>query len=355
MVLNSVMQQLTSGFIELPPPSIGEKWLGHWHTIAPFLRRARAKQAVPATETVYVELNDSVAGPVRLSAQLFRAEPVTSGEEPLTEPTLIALHGLGGSASSGYMIEALLAAEQQGVNLLLFNARGSDRSGQDINHAGLIDDLKAWFESPLLAQCSAISLLGYSLGGHLALSYAAQQPSSKLHRVAALCSPLSLRESAYAFDEPSFSVYRRHVLSSLYEIYTAAFQRRPAGIVPEKARKIKKIVEWDDAVVAPRFGFSCADEYYAAASVAPLLNQLKVPSLYVGAVHDPMVPHSAVAPGLAHAKEAIASNQLRCLWDHKAGHLGFSSDFRLPEELRDDAALTAGVEAQVMHWLLKND
>ncbi len=353
MVFRRVDEHFSSGSIELPSSSLTQKFRGHFQTIAPFLRRAQRSRVPIPTEYVSVDLVDPVAGPVRLSAELYRAEGASQPGDALREPAVIALHGLGGSSGSGYMREALGAAHQLKVNLLLFNARGSDRSGQDINHAGLTEDLAAWTSSPLFADCPKVGLMGYSLGGHLALSYSCRSPDKRVHKVAALCSPLSLAESAAAFDEPSFSVYRQHVLSSLYEIYTAAFQRRPSGCSPEAARRIKNIVDWDEQIVAPRFGYENAQAYYASQSVAPVLHSLKVPALYLGAVHDPMVPHVSVVPGLQNAQKVISSGRLRCLWDHRAGHLGFARDWQFPSGFLEYGAAPQGVEAQVLSWLLE--
>lgn len=302
---------------------------GHTATLLPFVTRTLRPAPRPATTPLRTNVIDRDLGPVRLSAELL--------EHPGDE-LVVVVHGLGGSTRSGYMALALRAADERAQSCLLVNARGSDRSGQDISHAGLTDDLRAYLAAPELERFRHIDLFGYSLGGQLVLRYAAEQPDSRVRRAAAIGAPLLLARSTESFDAPGFSVYRRHVMSSLHEIYTAAYQRNPRGIPPLDARQIQRIREWDERVVAPRFGFPSADAYYAATSSGAVLSDLAIPALYVGALYDPMVPPRAVAP-------ALPAPRLEVVWDLAAGHLGFDSDF----DLGQPGPL--GLEHQVLSWL----
>ncbi len=312
-----------------PAPSWGERLRGHKSTLGPFVERSLRPVARAATRPWQTELLDPTAGPVRLSGE-FLEQP---GEE-----LLLVVHGLGGSSDSVYMGLALGAAEQSGLSCLLLNVRGADRSGHDFNHAGLAADLQAALASPELERFERIYLFGYSLGGHLVFAYASGAMDARVRRVAAIGSPLDLSASATAFDAPRVSLYRGHVMRSLHEIYTAAYQRRPIGILPVEARKITRIREWDERVIAPRFGFLGAEDYYQHVSAGPKLSGLSVPALYVGAPADPMIPLSAVL-------SAEPSPRLRVVWNRAAGHLGFPSDFDLGEPG------PRGLEPQVLSWL----
>lgn len=300
-------------------------------TLQPFVSRLLRPPKRPQTRPWATEVLDRDVGSVELTGDYL------DGPD---DKALVVVHGLGGSSQSSYMALALRAAAAAGTRCLLLNTRGSDRRGQDIGHAGLTDDLDAALASSELRQVKSIHLFGYSLGGHLVLRHATQTDDPRVRRVAAVCSPLSLSRSSDAFDAPSFSLYRRHVMASLHQIYTAAYQRNPRGIVPEQARRIEKIREWDERVVAPRFGFSSAEHYYQTVSVQNRLEELRVDALYVGAPLDPMVP-----PRAAEISSAVP--RLTVQWDSKAGHLGFRPDF--------DLGLLAplGLESQVLAWLFR--
>lgn len=315
--------------VALRRATFADRVRGHTATLLPFFSRTLRPVVRPATKPFTATVTDRDLGPLRLSGSFL--------EHPGDE-LVIVVHGLGGSTASGYMGLALQAASERGQSCLLVNARGSDRSGQDISHAGLTDDLRAYLAAPELAGFRHIDLFGYSLGGQLVLRYAAEQPDERVRRVAAIGAPLLLARTTEAFDRARINVYRSHVMSSLHEIYTAAYQRNPRGIPPLEARQIRHIREWDERVVAPRFGFPSADAYYAATSSGAVLNDLAVPALYVGALHDPMVPPEVVVP-------ALPAPRLEVVWDLSAGHLGFDSDF----DLGQPGPL--GLEHQVLSWL----
>lgn len=311
-----------------PSLSLRQRLSGHVRTLRPFFERSFRPIHRPPTTAWSHEFVDPEGEPVRLTGQLFQGNASSA---------IVVLHGLGGSAQSGYMALALRAAQKSGVTCLLLNCRGADRLGGDIYHSGLTEDLTQALRSPVLNGMKTIDLFGYSIGGHIALRYATRDVDERVRRVAAIGSPLSLGRAADDFDNAPFNVYRGHVLDALKEIYTAAYQRRPRGIEPLVARKIHRIRDWDEQIVAPRFGYRSGADYYEKESVSTRLSDLSRDALYVGAVCDPMVQMKSVLP-FVHVP------RLKVVWDQRAGHLGFPEDF--------DLGLSGplGVESQVFTW-----
>ncbi len=322
--------------------SLSQKVRGHYMTLQPFFARSLRPPLRPETEHWETELEDPDVGTVKLTGRLLKRS---------SREIVVVLHGLGGHVESGYMGLMLAAAETEGRSCLLLNNRGADRSGADIYHSGLIADIEAALASEALAGFDSIDLVGYSIGGHIALRYgASDQVDARVRRLAAIGSPLHLSAAADDFDSASFNVYRGHVMDALKEIYTAAYQRNPRGIVPDAARKISRIRDWDHQVIAPRFGFQSADHYYETQSAAPLLDQLKVESLYVGAACDPMILASSVRPYLKGLSveggvTPPRGSELFVHWDETAGHLGFHPAFDLGQ------VGNLGLEPQVLQWL----
>ncbi len=314
----------------VPPERLSprQKLRGHLQTLRPFFSRSLRPLARPATQHWSYEFVDDEVGPVELSGRFLERSPAS---------LVIVLHGLGGSTDSGYMALALQAAERADRSCLLFNCRGADRRGADIYHSGLSHDIARALESPIFDRAQTIDVLGYSIGGHIALRYATRKVDPRVRRVAAVGAPLDLSAAADDFDGGPFNVYRGHVMDALKEIYTAAYQRNPRGIEPHLARRIQKIRVWDERIIAPRFGFSSAAEYYEKESVGPRLGELQRDALYVGAVCDPMVQTRSVLP-------FASAPRLRVVWDERSGHLGFPDDF--------DMGMPGlpGVESQVFSW-----
>ena len=313
----------------------------HFWTVAP---RLRPLVVAPEPSEWSTVVDDPQVGPVTLSGLLR--------EEPGADSLLLFVHGIGGSAQSRYCLAVARAASLVGISCLRYSMRGCDRRGGDYYHAGLSADLGRALASPALAHYSRVYLLGYSLGGHVALHYAcsaigacasnaaAHGPDPRVAAVAAVCSPLDLAAAARAIDLPSRWPYRRYVLRNLLEIYAAVAATRPVPVPIEVAGRFTRLRQYDDLVVAPRWGFAGADDYYARAAVAPALKSLAVPALLVAVESDPMVPAQAVRP----AVEA-AGDSLEVRWVANGGHVGFPRDLDLGVEA------PLGIEGQVIGWL----
>jgi predicted alpha/beta-fold hydrolase len=182
-------------------------------------------------------------------------------------------------------------------------------------------------------------VLGYSLGGHVTLRFATDAPDPRVEAVAAVSPPLDLDMSARAFDRPGCDIYRRNVLAGLKDIYDSVARRRPVPTPVAEVHRIRKIREWDDRVVAPRYGFRDAAHYYRSVSVAPHLADLGTRSLVVFAKNDPMVPASAVAPCAAACGAATVVK-----WVERGGHMAF------PAKLDLACGGPLGLEGQIMSW-----
>ena len=236
---------------------------------------------------------------------------------------ILAVHGLGGDADSGYVRQLARAASRRGLSCLRVNMRGADLSGADVYHAGLVSDLAA--AARTLAP-HRVFVVGFSLGGHLALRLALDPPDN-VAAVVAVCSPLDLGRSCAAIDRRRAFVYRNAVLGRLKAAYRAVAQRHgdDRSRVPtpwSTVQRVRTIWDWDDAVVVPRYGFDSVAHYHRSMSVGPRLHALAVPALYVGSRYDPMVPNHTIDP---HLLEAGAGLTVRLL--AAGGHVAFPGPY----------------------------
>jgi predicted alpha/beta-fold hydrolase len=309
---------------------------GHYWTLLPFLQQrvwqAAAAHPVPRATPWSLQVSDAEFGSVRLTGLLYA--PV--GAERL----VLLVHGLGGSAESTYLAPAVARAHALGIACLCLNLRGADGQGEDFYHAALTSDLHAALGSAELAQYRSLHVLGFSLGGHLALRMATEQHDPRLRSIAAICAPLDLGRSQRALDQGYRMPYRAYVLGRLKASYAEVAKRRPVPNPVERVLRVRRLREWDELTVVPRFGFGSASEYYARASVGPLLGTLRVPALLVLTEQDPMVPASTLRPALEGAAPL-----LEVRWLGRGGHVGFPSGIDLGEPV------PLGLEPQVLSWL----
>jgi predicted alpha/beta-fold hydrolase len=295
---------------------------GHFWTIAPDLRDRVWPARAPADAPWWITVADAQLGTVRIGGRMRVADDA--------QTLLVIVHGLGGSCESPYVRRAAIAAAARGWSYLRVDLRGADGRGEDFYHAALADDLVAALAETQCARHARVLVLGYSLGGHLALRLALAPGDARVRAVAAVCAPLELGASAAWIDRPRAWLYRTHVLRALVRSYRAVAARRDLPTPLAEVARVRTIRRWDELAVVPRHGFADVDDYYARASVGPRLGDLAVPSAWFGAREDPMVAASTVAPALARAGDA-----LHVRWLDRGGHVGF------PEP----------IEETVLRWL----
>jgi len=282
---------------------------GHAWTIAPTLRHRvkpfQGPEAVPWSTT----LHDPVMGEIQLTG-LFQ-------DQPESDTLVLVLHGLGGTATSAYCFNGARAAEQAGFACLRIYMRGADRSGEDVYHIGLTEDLEAALQSDEVRRFKHVFLLGYSLGGHTVMRAALDEVDPRITAVAAICPPIDLHASQKLFDtrrEQWF--YRRDVLRSLKGIYRNTAARRSLTFSYRDVRRVRTLWDWDRLVVIPRFGYHDVFDYYLRESMVHRLHAARHPMLVVMARNDPMVLADTVEHALISPPHTV---QVR--WVQRGGHV----------------------------------
>ncbi len=311
---------------------------GHWYTIAPHLGDRWNPVPRPPSKTHRLEIDDPMLGKVRIRSESSRAAEDGSRSDAL----VIIVHGLGGHPDRPYCCRAAHAVLQAGADCLRVGMRGSDRDGEDIYHGGLTEDLHTLLASEATASYEHVYLLGFSLGGHIVLRAATEDGiDSRVTAAASISAPLDLAACQRSIDRPGAWIYRRYVLRSLKNLYSAV-SARGRGRSPMKAvMAVRSLQDFDDLVVSQRFGFAGASDYYAKASVAQRIDRLKVPCFLLCGLDDPMVPREAVLPYLDRGLANLGFHL-----EKRGGHVGFSREL--------DLGFTApkGRDAQVVAWLL---
>jgi len=303
---------------------------GHLWTVYGHLVRLSRRSDLPPAEQWEADVEDDVLGNVHLTGALNR------GSRP---EAVVIVHGLGGCSDSRY-VQAAAAACRRGLTSLRLNLRGADRLGEDFYHGGLTTDIRAAIDSPALSSFGSLFILGYSLGGHVALRYLLEGASSRLEAVAAVCTPLDLAACCDWIDRPIAWIYRRYLLAMLVEIYRPVAARRAVPLSVEEAARIRSQREFDDRVIAPRHGFTGVADYYRKVSIGPDLAGIDNRALLVLAEDDPMIPR---ASQMRHLEGAVTSLDTRWV---RGGHVAF------PRRLSLGEPGPLGLEEQVITWLV---
>lgn len=317
---------------------------GHLRTVAHLLGNLLWPPPAPPAEPWLGELDDPVSGRLAVTGWLTRAD---RGSGSL----VVLVHGLGGSAESPYLRRAARLAADLGLDALRLNLRGADPAARDFYHGGLTDEIHAVVGDRALAGYERIAVLGYSMGGHVALRFAAESADPRVVAVAAVCAPLDLATVSRQFDRPSRVLYRHWVLRHLRRCFAeleANGARLPRPVA--EVRRAGTFRQWDSLTVVPRFGFADPDDYYTRSSAAATLERLRVPCLLLASRMDPVITPAAIEPFLppgAHlgpaedlARLAPPEDRrpgLAVLWHRAAGHVAFPK--------------RGEIERRVLRWL----
>ncbi|HEU5180853.1 MAG TPA: alpha/beta fold hydrolase [Candidatus Polarisedimenticolia bacterium] len=236
--------------------------------------------------------------------------------------TLVLVHGLGGSADSGYMRRTASLALSRGwitVRVNLRNCGGTEALARTLYNAGQSDDAGSVLES--LAEAGfarPFTIVGFSLGGNLVLRYAGMA-GGRCHAaaIAAVNPPVDLEASVRSLERWNNAVYHGYFTWRLCSLLRRI---RRVRIVPGPAAdplRIRSVRRFDELFTAPDAGYASADDYYRHASAAPFLETIAVPTLILSSRDDPFVP----AEIFRSAREACP--RLTLVQPGRGGHVGY--------------------------------
>jgi predicted alpha/beta-fold hydrolase len=225
------------------------------------------------------------------------------------------------------------------ARLNLRNCGGTEALAATLYNAGQSDDVDAAF-SVLAARESPRphALVGFSLGGNIAMRYAGLSGSGcRADAIVGVNPPVDLSVCIDAIERPSNAIYHAYFTRGLCAQLARIRRLREVPGPKAAPRAIGGVRGFDDVFTAPDAGYASAADYYRGASAAPTLSGLRRPSLILSAEDDPFVPVSMFA---AHRG---ASAQLTLTHPKTGGHCGYWAA-RRPRFWAAEAAL-AFIEA----------
>jgi predicted alpha/beta-fold hydrolase len=293
-------------------------WGGDLQTLRNYLRKRRRPDLSP-WPGLRLELPVLDGSGDRLSVCLHQPA-IESGR-----PIAVLIHGLTGSENSVYLRASARHLLSQGYPVVRLNQRGAGPSRplcQSRYHAGLSGDLGdalkalADLDSRLISR--GVVLVGYSLGGNILLKFLAETGRDyPIGAAATVSTPIDLAASVARIMSRRNRPYHNYLLSRM----KAEEAARPEPLTTAERsnlERVARIYDFDETVVAPRAGFSGADEYYRRCSALGFLDRITVPTLLIHATDDPWVP---AAPYGAFSWQRTPN--LQPLISERGGHVGF--------------------------------
>jgi len=266
-----------------PYPLLGN---GHAMTIVPTLLRRRFPD-LPAAENRLFDVAPGVQLLGRAHWQAARTE----------RPALVLVHGLEGSSESGNLQGLAEKAYRAGFSVVRLNQRNcgaGEPYSSTLYNSGMSGDYRAVLAELIAAdRVPEIFFAGWSMGGNLVMKMAGELGAAapaEFRAVAATCPALNLSVCADTLTKPGNFIYLRHFVRSLKARTLRKARAFPGTIHVDGLDRVRTVREFDNAIVAPQFGFRDAEDYYRQSSALRVIDRVSVPALIVAAQDDPVVP-----------------------------------------------------------------
>ncbi len=278
--------------------------------------------ALPPAEERLIEVAPGIQ--VRCECHWQPGSGPSAGYDRRNALTVIAVHGLEGSSDSQYLRGIAQKALALGMNAVRMNQRncgGTEALAPTLYHSGLSSDVGAVVQGLIASEgLTRVALAGYSMGGNLVLKLAGEWGSShkELRAVAAVCPALDLAASADALNEPANRLYEMHFVRRLKQRLALKAELFPGQFSVSAADGASSVRAFDNQVTAPFSGFRDADDYYARAAAANVVDRIAVPTVIVHAVDDPFI---RIQPETR--TKLLANPNIRYLETANGGHCAF--------------------------------
>ena len=249
-------------------------------------------------------------------------------ENRTRRPTLVLVHGLGGSCNSSYLRGTAQRAYQAGANVVRLNQRncgGTEHLTPTLYHSGMSGDLTAVVRE--LAENDGLNdvlVAGFSMGGNLVLKMAGEMGDDappELTGVCAVSPALDLDATVRKLELPSNRPYQSYFVRGFRRLLKRKKEIYPERYDLQDLNLLQTVRDFDELYTAPHGGFAGAEDYYFRASAIRCVARIRVPTLVIHAQDDPFVPAEPLQ------KPGISNNpDLKTEIPAHGGHVAFISD-----------------------------
>lgn len=234
---------------------------------------------------------------------------------------VILQHGLEGSSDRAYILGMSKIFQQHDYDVLAWNFRSC---GGEMNltkryyHSGATEDLDHVVQE-VLPLYDDITLIGFSLGGNLTLKYLGEtQRDAKIKRAVVISAPLDLAAGAENLKTLKGYIYEKRFLGNLKRKVMEKSIHLPEDIDKSLLKMVRSLKDFDDYYTAPLHGFKDAADYYTQCSSRHFLKDIKIPTLIVNALNDPILSKES----FDHSLTKDLKNVFLETTTH-GGHVGF--------------------------------
>ena len=170
---------------------------------------------------------------------------------------------------------------------------------------------------------SPLALAGVSLGGNVLLKFLGERGDdlpSQLKAAVAISVPFDLSRSAKRINRGLSRLYQRFFLTSLRRKAQEKTARFPDLAPAARIAGLRTLEDFDELITGPLHGFRNAQDYYERSSSLGWLKRIRLNTLLLSAVDDPMLPREVLEEVRVVARQNPA---LHLEFVERGGHAGF--------------------------------
>jgi predicted alpha/beta-fold hydrolase len=220
------------------------------------------------------------------------------------QPILLILHGLTGGSDNEYVRwMALSAYSKLDICPVVVHARGCGRSQLTSARsfcAANTDDLRVSIKyiRSLVGNETPIFAVGYSLGAGILTKYLGEENSDcPLAGGIICCASFDMLLSTVNMEQWWHThTYNRRLTNNLirylrqHEHHFLQQSALSSNVNMNEAYQAKTIRDFDRHIVVPQYGFRDVEHYYKEASSKRWLKYIRIPTLILSAIDDPICP-----------------------------------------------------------------
>lgn len=249
---------------------------------------------------------------------------------------IIISHGLEGSSTRPYVKGLAKLFHQNDWDVLAWNCRGCSEEinrNKILYHHGFTQDVETVVQKAIKEGYNQICMVGFSMGGSLTLKYLGENGLDLYPEIKAgmaVSVPCDLGSSSQMLSLKKNKFYQDRFMRKLTKKISWKNEQFPGFVEMRPWKSFQNFHEFDSHYTAKIFGFKDATDFYSKAQCLPHIKNIKVPTLILNALNDPMLTDSCFP-----REEAKNLDNINLEICEKGGHVGFmqaGKEFTYAEE-----------------------
>ncbi|MBL7827343.1 MAG: alpha/beta fold hydrolase [Saprospiraceae bacterium] len=241
------------------------------------------------------------------------------------EKLVVITHGLEADSSAQYVRGAAKLFYQNGWDVLAWNCRscsGEMNRQFRMYHHGDTEDISTVVDHAIAKHnYKQVCLMGFSMGANITLKYlgvSGSQVPPQVRAAAVFSAPCDIRAGADVLDRWDNVLYKYRFMWFLYKKIKVKAKQFPGKLDTRLFRKVRRWRDFDEFFSAPISGYPSAAAFHQQASAKHFLTGIRVPTLLVSALNDPILTPACFPVDIAQNHDFLHLEITK-----HGGHCGF--------------------------------